>query len=465
MTSRTGRRPRRLLSGVIPVLIVLAAASACIGDGVTVTETADTDCPDRVGADFLDGFRDHAQSIDSHPSKRCGRTFVVEAPDGRGEEVQHALAVWLQSDEGSLTEQGYGWLGSLSVGDGFYDVSLTRSPGAAGAFAHGWDTVELLLEPRHTGVSAPDGSEIPAAWIGAPRIAEGHAVVPAGDRLIGFDLESGRQVWTGEHCPDMDWAGPIAGPEARVQVVDCHGVLTGVDAATGETAWEYQNRERLDRVRTGPDVLVLQSDSSIRAIDLDSGEERWRQRGFGDANVAADDQRVYVSNDEGTYALDADSGRREWSVDVPASGLFASADAVFARTTLHRLVRLDPATGEREWTTDRDDLRLDWSDVMGASDDAVALLGTRSGALTVYDAATGRQLWQADGAMGVAVGDEVLVASDLFVGQLVVFDLTTGEHLLELGEPAAEFPAVGADRVVSVARDGEGQRLQIDEVK
>jgi len=177
-----------------------------------------------------------------------------------------------------------------------------------------------------------------------------------------------------------------------------------------------------------------ESTGAVHAIDVRSGEERWRietnpvfaaPTRIGDTVYAVSSPRTLADGDQATcHALAAASGEERWTVDLEHRTAFAapavdhdstsvfvsSTTADFAESTL---TALDVASGEERWT----------AEVGGPGTPAVArdtiYVGTgrlEGGAVTALSTATGEERWQVDVETGVfasptLVGDTLYVAT------------------------------------------------------
>ena len=107
------------------------------------------------------------------------------------------------------------------------------------------------------------------------------------------------------------------GPAAACPPVDDGGAPAGLvafDAATGAFAWEAVT-SAMASVATAADVVVLADPSSVRALDIRTGEQRWCQAGGG--QVAAGGTTVAVARPgEAVIGVDASTGEQRWQSDV-----------------------------------------------------------------------------------------------------------------------------------------------------
>lgn len=443
-------------------LVVAVAAGTQIGSD-------QSRCPPDPTAELLAGFDQPVDDVTVQETSGCALRVIVEARDEEGPDVQTALAEHLEREGVSMSEQGLGWRGTLAVGEREYAVSLTHSPGDAGAFAAAWDTVELSLTPQRlaSGLANPTApgqamSELVAAY--EPRVVDDVVLALAGDRMAGFDSSDGAPVWSGVPCEWPTWPGPVQGPATQNQVVRCGDRFTGFDRATGDVRWEYPNSESFDHVRVGPRVMVLQSAAVVRVIDLGTGDERWSVDDFGDASVSSDEDRVFIGNDARTVALDIDTGEEVWSKSIGSSGLLAAPGTLVIRPRSHDVRRLDPATGAALWRSPPDDDGLDFSEVMGFTADAAILFSPRADQVSAYDLEDGSRRWSRRHVDFVSVGPRHAVVADSRTGVATIVDARTGEAVLEPAGVIASDVALGAGRYAVVEHDVAGVRLVVEEL-
>ena len=162
----------------------------------------------------------------------------------------------------------------------------------------------------------------------ATPVIAGDRVIGAGKggRVIAWDRESRRRVWTASVGLHLNDEGPL--PRRKVRV--CPGLLGGV-----ETQMAYAD-DRLfvpvvDLCFPESAITSTHLDSidpaegkgSLVALDVSSGKRLWARRfpsaNFGCATIAND--VVFTQTYDGNvYALAADDGRILWT-DTPARGL------------------------------------------------------------------------------------------------------------------------------------------------
>lgn len=209
--------------------------------------------------------------------------------------------------------------------------------------------------------SGQDGSQTGSATstnvvLGTDLRARLAQVIPIDAQDIGLDLK------------------PLIDPTHFVYTDGLHR-LTARDS-TGRANVEWTHRMASDsETRSAPalyDGTVFAADSELIAVDLETGELRWRvkEENGGFASVAVVDGTVYCTTREphGVQAFDAASGARRWFRETPrldlGNPLVAGRGAVFVTAAANKdgFYALDAKQGELLWnfTDGRDTGINDW---------------------------------------------------------------------------------------------------------
>ncbi len=206
---------------------------------------------------------------------------------------------------------------------------------------------------RETGiVDCFAGDEIAVRWraplsngYSGPTVADGRVFVtdlvrePERERLLAFDFEDGRLLWSRTWAVDYGTVSHPNGPRASVTVDEGRAYALGTvghlvccDAATGEVLWardmrqDFAARVPLWGIAAAPlvedDLLIVHiggaPDACIVALDKVSGEVRW---------TALEDDPAYSA-----------------PIVIEQAG-----QRVLVCWTAARVAGLDPATGELLW--------------------------------------------------------------------------------------------------------------------
>jgi hypothetical protein len=316
---------------------------------------------------------------------------------------------------------------------------------------------DVVVDVRMVALAAGEGEldrrgEPPALeqWPGTPRFVDGVVVVAGPGDVRGVDPVTEREVWRTDTCPVAEWASVAHDPSLEVAVLSCAGSYTGIAGRSGEVLWEERIPEPPDRVRITDRLLLTAFDQDVRVRDLRTGRLLWHDRDLGDSNVVGDDDRVFVSNDDGVHAFEGEDGDPLWFEPLPASGLFAADGFVYARANDQYVVCLDAATGAERWRSEVEESRLEWTDFLGVTDRVLVLLSRREGdQVSVYDRDTGELLWGHDALdeaeLGVSTSDDTVVITDFASLTAVAYDDRTGEPVSQ--------PALASVTPVAAAGD------------
>lgn len=289
-------------------------------------------------------------------------------------------------------------------------------------------------------------------------LIDGTAYVHANDgRLAAFDVADGTEQWTKRLQPRT---APVV-REGRLYVRGRSHSTTddGFESTYGSDAVEafplyeidpesgdsevvhaYVRRDGDDRSirRFSNEVaavgrnLVFHTGSDLRAVDLDTGDERWAferdsfERMDGRIPVGANGTVYTAANDDGTpilYAVDAGSGEKRWEFsrerfEGELGDPTVADDAVYA-THREELLALDAGSGDVQWTTELPGLPRAPGD--GLHPKPVVADG-------VAYATTDRRLWTVDvtdgsEALAYELADPDYPTRDFLAGPTVVDDI------------------------------------------
>ncbi len=236
-----------------------------------------------------------------------------------------------------------------------------------------------------------------------PRSAGGTVVVRTGDgKLFGLFAESGKRKWVYDRTiPVLTLRGtgaPVIFAGSVIAGFD-NGRLVSLDLATGKQQWETRlavpsgrsDLERMVDVDAEPTIFedtayVATFQASVAAVSLISGQLEWSREISSYSNVAADDERVYVTDALGyVWGLDRSSGSSIWKQQAlkarQVSGPAVIADYVVIGDLEGYLHWLDRETGDFVFRTRLDDARIL---VPGKTVDDIMLAFSSSGVLAAY---------------------------------------------------------------------------------
>lgn len=249
-------------------------------------------------------------------------------------------------------------------------------------------------------------------------------------------------------------------------------------------------------------AVAERPETAIVALDLDTGEERWRFERGGrsphSTSISAGDGLAYFcahGGEEGDQpvllALTVDTGEERWraalEIDDPMPGMeeswlspVVSNGVVYVAASTGLAVALDAATGQEIWRADIEFAKpeppaladgllafmggkgiivLDaetgdivWSRTILASNVALAdgvLYVNNSGNLRALDAATGDDRWHFSGSNGVGYNAPAIVDEAVYIGGVSSFyalEAATGEIQWQVDDlPIAGTAAIVAD--------------------
>lgn len=312
------------------------------------------------------------------------------------------------------------------------------------------------VPPRAT--PAWDEGEIHTA---AP-LVDGGTVFTVSGEATALDAKDGSEEWAADLDGEADHAPALT--DDRL-VVATDEAAVALDRSDGTDAWSTSlPRPAAGAVTVDPSVglaTVPLGDRGVQALDLDSGDRRWRDGTVGPNQTAIAAGTVYVTGyrDDGETgilrALDAD-GTRQWAVDLghpDAPPVVADAGVVVADAGT--LAVHDPEDGTRRRELGDFGDRIDPPPAVA---DGTAYVPGEDG-LAAVSLADGTEAWSVDASVtvdtGVAVGRETVVAPVTDLPGVVAFERADGtrrwEHRIEGFDAAASTPAVPAGGAVFYA--------------
>src|SRR5215218_5308224 len=221
--------------------------------------------------------------------------------------------------------------------------------------------------------------------------------------VYALDLATGRQLWRTvlDRGTDLQWAAPVVdGGQILVADTLSHqgsaptSHLHALDAETGRVRWKANLHADQQGFFAEPPVvaggLVYMATASRRllALDVDSGREVWRERGFP-VVAGVREGLVIAAIDDRLAALDAARGVRRWQVPVSGRGEHwpvLDGDTVYM-ASVDDVIAVDAAAGTTRWRVPVDPAVGPPVRVGGR-----LYVATRS-RLLALDASSGRPLW------------------------------------------------------------------------
>ncbi len=342
---------------------------------------------------------------------------------------------------------------------------LLRARSGGGGFVNDDpDRVRLAMAAREGTTPAPASSSVEARglkleerWRIALDDLDASSVFFCGDRLVlssgshtvAVDRDDGRVLWAREgsratlmagrallrlaHDGDVEIcdvsdgepraiarvAPRIGGPAAALVshgeglppvavLAEGEAGLVAIDLRTGEPRWRFQvGRGCAAAMTRAGRVVLVACGGAVHAIDLASGEDLWRYaaRGsFGSPPRIVGDVVVAVTGRD-CHGIDLFTGARRWLRRLPQP---AVADAVAARELVlvpverERVVAVQGATGETAWTVTDPGLG---SGAKPLHVDDRLIVNAPGGHLTALDLDTGEASWRRT--LGDPLADEI----------------------------------------------------------
>jgi eukaryotic-like serine/threonine-protein kinase len=235
------------------------------------------------------------------------------------------------------------------------------------------------------------------------------------------------------------WASSPVVTGQMILIGSGDGNVYALDLMTGTERWRVKTT---GRVRATPSVLngtavVGSFDGRVYAIDVATGKTKWVHHTDGDtidlkkagydrraiqSTAAIVDGLVFVgSRDDGVYALDLATGERKWRVShrtswVPASPTVKDGRAYIGSSDGHFMQAIDVATGKEVWRNNVGSNLLSSPVLAG---DLVVVgsgsTGSGRGEIIAFEASNGAIRWRLP--LGDAIwSSPVVVGHELYIG-------------------------------------------------
>lgn len=237
------------------------------------------------------------------------------------------------------------------------------------------------------------------------------------------------------------------------------GLLAGTDgrlrrySSAGKTLWHADTGPVAGLLASGETGYALLMDSTLVAIGLEDGKERWRKGLKSVWAWASVPGGLALAVDGQVLALDASGGER-WRVPLGTGRLtaFSASPLMVLALTGETLAALDLTDGSQRWAMPVQSClpAPDGQAVIVAAVEGGALVEMASG--QVLRAVPGLAGWTSEGLLLTVDGDAITVYSAAGAEQRrVSLELSPGERVTRLGG--------GAGFIYAVTLAGERQRL------
>ncbi len=329
----------------------------------------------------------------------------------------------------------------IDVASGAIDWRVARDGGplsmpAIGADPRGRILVYLDGPAQNDAGGGPEGPPSPsasAAPSGSPSTT-GPGPSPTGpdeqpdvSTLVAVSLASRTELWRTPLRATSRSGVTIDGTNAFVG--DQDGTVYAVSLESGTITWSAEMDGRVDSAVAVADAQVVavarNTDTAqvvVAAFDEATGERSWPALAIqanstaGTAPSAGGGSLFIGSADRRVRALDTDSGTERWATLVlslfsPATSLAFDDESVFAADIAGGLYRLDAADGGRRWSYHLNEVVLRSSPVVSGSS---VLLGLGDGRLVAVDVASGHLVWESAPSAGlvgtIALSSDAVIA-------------------------------------------------------
>ncbi|SEW13203.1 outer membrane protein assembly factor BamB family protein [Natrinema salifodinae] len=215
---------------------------------------------------------------------------------------------------------------------------------------------------RWRGPSQAAGSSIFGPPEIPPPVAVGdtaYAVIPDAGSIVALAADNGRERWRRTIEYDEATVTPRrpAVRDGTVFVTAWPHQVRAFDAETGAERWRTDHPEQMVLAPTATtNGLLVPSRSGLRLYEADGdGDTRWKRDFDGNATAGAAavaDGRVFVADGtESLRALDLETGEEEWSVPFTHEATPVVADGVvYVTRDGYDLVAFDAETGDQRFT-------------------------------------------------------------------------------------------------------------------
>ncbi len=231
-----------------------------------------------------------------------------------------------------------------------------------------------------------------------------------GGHIACLNLKTGGLIWSakapGLSSQGIPGVGPVlAGPTLAYMGGGGFFTLYGMDKYTGRTKWTLEQRSPTLAHNSDALFLSTQGGLGVIGVNADTGKIKWKHRavnvGGTLTRIVYSDGRLYTDS---PYIWDAGTGRLIGKLSFNPSVVVEEKGQVFMTGYDMPLVSVNAHTGKMLWkapnpipespaTTPDDYLAVSRRYLVAAFYDDQAFMA-KNGVVQVYDAVTGKLLWQ-----------------------------------------------------------------------
>lgn len=328
-----------------------------------------------------------------------------------------------------------------------------------------------------------------------PVVADGRVYTLDADAQVLAHGINGAPLWSKDLRPDRDGAGQASGgglaySDGRIYATSGYGILSALDAATGDVIWQQKLGQTASGmpVVSGGMVYLVSGDDTAWAIDKVDGRVRWQLAATptvsnvlgGPAPALTSEFAIFAYGDGDLQAAFRKGGLRIWDSAITGRRRFWAASQItditgdpvvdgnrlYVGTYAGRTVALNPGNGERIWTAAEGAVDAVWP-----AGNAIFMVNDDN-ELVRLNAADGSRVWAVDlprftksrprrqaeiySHLGpIVAGNQVIVASS--DGPLRFFNPVSGEMTYEVEVPggATTAPVVAGGTLYVVGSKGQ----------
>ena len=190
------------------------------------------------------------------------------------------------------------------------------------------------------------------------------------DQVQALDAQSGNLRWQCKPGGEVDTCGSPALDDARVYVVNRHGMISALDARSGAKLWSCEQSYQYGSIPiiSKDKLFLVGAKSKLIAIATPTGNEIWSVTLDSSEEIhgspAVFNDTVYVGISSRLMALDAENGTTKWSAEVRG----ASSTPVAVDGKIY--IRTDTRTERGVCCIDCDSHEVNWSYSVNSDEEA-----------------------------------------------------------------------------------------------